>query len=148
MQLYDFTFHCVATYNWRVIDCTTLRLSHAPVQPRNRSNVTRPFPARGFGSGNETTRPRPSTSGSIDLYLPRSGIWMARALSRFLYKLSGGSHRQLRYGKRRLSRPPVLNFGTHTPGITTSPRPLNRYSMKSLPREQIITMIVVLLPWY
>ncbi len=57
MQLYDFSFNCancVATYNWRVIDCITLWLSHAPVQPRNRSNVSRPFPARGFGSGNET----------------------------------------------------------------------------------------------
>ena len=55
MQLYDFTFRRVATYNWRVIDCITLPLSHAPIQPRNRSTVTRPFPARGFGSGNETT---------------------------------------------------------------------------------------------
>ena len=41
--------HCVAAYN----GATALRLSHAPAQPRNRSNVTRPFPARGFGSGNE-----------------------------------------------------------------------------------------------
>ena len=38
MQLYDFAFHCVAT---------------PPVQPRNRSNA---FPARGFGSGYETTK--------------------------------------------------------------------------------------------
>ena len=56
MQLYDFAFHCVATGNWRVIDCITLRLSHVPVQPRNCSNVTRPFPmpTQGLRAGNET----------------------------------------------------------------------------------------------
>ena len=37
-----------------MIDCITLQLSHAPVQPRNRSNVTRPFPAQGLRAGNET----------------------------------------------------------------------------------------------
>ena len=37
-----------------MVDCIVLASSHAPVQPRNRSNVTRPFPARGFGAGYET----------------------------------------------------------------------------------------------
>ena len=50
-----FCNHCIATCNQRVIDCITLRLSHAPVQPRNHSNVTRPFPTRGLGAGNEIT---------------------------------------------------------------------------------------------
>ena len=50
MQFYDFTFHCIATCNCRVIDCITLRLSHAPVQPRNCSNVGRQtFPRVGIG---------------------------------------------------------------------------------------------------
>ena len=29
-----------------------------PVQPRNHSNVTRPFPVRGFGAGHETKKER------------------------------------------------------------------------------------------
>ena len=39
-----------------MIDCITLWLSHAVadlVQPRNGSNVTRPFPAQGFGARKE-----------------------------------------------------------------------------------------------
>ena len=36
---------CIAMWDWHVIDCIILAWSHAPVQPRNRFNVTRPFPA-------------------------------------------------------------------------------------------------------
>ena len=52
-----FAFCYIATCKWCVINCTTMWLSHVLVQPRNRSNVTSPFPTWGFGAGNETTRP-------------------------------------------------------------------------------------------
>ena len=46
----------MAKCNWRMIDCITLRLSHVPVQPKNHSNITRPFPMWGLGAGNETRK--------------------------------------------------------------------------------------------
>ena len=50
-----FCNHCIATCNQRVIDCITLRLSHAPVQPRNHSNVTRPSPCGDYRLGTTET---------------------------------------------------------------------------------------------
>ena len=54
---------CIAlrrTWDWHVIDCIIiLAWSHALKQPRNRSNVTRPFPAWGFGAGYEISRVLP-----------------------------------------------------------------------------------------
>ena len=52
-----FALYCihVAMWDWHMGDCIILLAwSHAPVRPRNRSNVTRPFPAWELGAGYET----------------------------------------------------------------------------------------------
>ena len=57
----------ILTCNRRVINCISLRLSYAPVQPRNHFNVTRPFPTWGLGDGNQCSQTRGRSEGLLKL---------------------------------------------------------------------------------